>query len=165
MNIYTPLPYTQLVTGSSVLPTDIYAAVDTTDTTQSPLGSTKQYTVAQLQTGLQINSLVTTLINLVVTPATGSCTISFNLRDAAGNEPNFKYANILYTGGSDLSISGIAASSSLTLIDEIDLGTNVFIANNGLGFVGVVISGTTSSGTLYIAMQAGGPVAIPFSIN
>lgn len=41
-------PISQLQPGTQVLATDVYAATDTTDLTQSPSGTTKKYTVNQL---------------------------------------------------------------------------------------------------------------------
>lgn len=41
-------PITKLTVGGSIKTTDVYPAVDTTDTTQSPTGTTKKYSVGQL---------------------------------------------------------------------------------------------------------------------
>ncbi len=59
MTISNSLPITQLQLGTSVQTTDVYCAVDTTDLTMSPNGTTKKYSIAQLVTfaqGLQNNS-------------------------------------------------------------------------------------------------------------
>ena len=52
MGQYNSTPISQLVPGAQVLATDVYPAVDVTDLTQSPSGSTKKYTVAQLRSFL-----------------------------------------------------------------------------------------------------------------
>jgi len=55
MSLYNSTPITQLVPGAGTLVTDVYAAVDVTDLTQSPSGSTKKYTIGQLQSFLVNN--------------------------------------------------------------------------------------------------------------
>lgn len=55
MTTYLTSSFTNLVPGGSALATDVYAAVDTTDLTQSNAGSLKKYTISQLQTSI-INS-------------------------------------------------------------------------------------------------------------
>lgn len=45
---------TMLVAGTQVLGTDVYPAVDVTDLTQAPTGSTKKYTITQLAAYLQM---------------------------------------------------------------------------------------------------------------
>jgi|GEM_PF-1620553 len=49
MSQYNSKPITQLLNGNTVKITDVYPAVDTTDLTQSPSGSTKKYTIGDLQ--------------------------------------------------------------------------------------------------------------------
>lgn len=49
MSLYNPTPFTNLTPGTAVQPSDIYSAVDTTDKTQSPAGSSKRYSILQLQ--------------------------------------------------------------------------------------------------------------------
>jgi hypothetical protein len=53
-----PTPFTGLPTGTQTQVTDIYAAVDTTDRSDSPVGTLKQYTIAQLQQYILDNSTV-----------------------------------------------------------------------------------------------------------
>jgi len=53
---FTTLPITSLRPGTSVLDTDVYAAVDVTDLSQSPSGTTKKYTVQQLSDKILINA-------------------------------------------------------------------------------------------------------------
>ena len=74
-----PVPITGLTVGTVVKSTDIYPAVDTTDTTQSPQGTTKQYTVAKLQsfitttaTSTRLSARVGTTANLVGTYSNGT---------------------------------------------------------------------------------------------
>lgn len=61
---------TSLIAGNQVLATDVYPAVDTTDTTQSPQGSTKKYTISQLVTFLKtvIVNLPTTIVTVLSLP-------------------------------------------------------------------------------------------------
>lgn len=54
MSYYNSTPITQLTPGTASKITDVFAAVDTTDTTQSPSGTTKKYTLAQIQNYLNI---------------------------------------------------------------------------------------------------------------
>lgn len=62
--------FSQLQPGTVVKPTDIYAATDVTDLTQSPSGSTKRYTISQLgaflQVGIAWNHVTATSANLAV---------------------------------------------------------------------------------------------------
>ena len=53
MGIYNSKPITQYTPGAQVLATDVYPAVDVTDHTQSPVGTTKKYTIQQLQNYFQ----------------------------------------------------------------------------------------------------------------
>ena len=53
--IDTPIPITSLIDGVTVKNTDIYPAVDPTDLLQAPTGTTKRYTVTELQTYMQNN--------------------------------------------------------------------------------------------------------------
>jgi len=50
MGTQNSAPTSQMIPGAQVLATDVYNAVDTTDNRQSPAGTTKKYTLAQLQT-------------------------------------------------------------------------------------------------------------------
>ena len=52
MSQFNIVPILQLTPGLTVKSTDVYPAVDTTDPTQSPQGTTKQYTINELQTYL-----------------------------------------------------------------------------------------------------------------
>ena len=70
MGDYNSTPITQLQPGAIVLPTDVYAAVDVTDFAQSPSGSTKKYTVGQLQAHFEAWFDVTVGPALMV-PSTG----------------------------------------------------------------------------------------------
>lgn len=83
-NIYTPVPFLSLLPGDSVKLTDVYAAVDTTDTTQSPVGSTKQYSIQQMADALNLSNLSYSIENFVQTPGVGECVISFDLKTVLG---------------------------------------------------------------------------------
>ena len=56
MSQYNSEPITQLTPGLTVKLTDVYPAVDVTDLTQSPSGSTHKYTVSQLFSAFNIIS-------------------------------------------------------------------------------------------------------------
>lgn len=87
---YNSLPITQLQPGLAVQLTDVYAAVDINDPTQSPSGSTKKYTISQLQdyisvqtTGSNILSAdVATTENLVASYVNGTGGIGATLSNA-----------------------------------------------------------------------------------
>lgn len=49
MSQYNSKPITQLIPGTAVLATDVYPAVDITDLSQSSSGTTKKYSISQLQ--------------------------------------------------------------------------------------------------------------------
>lgn len=49
MSQYNSIPISQLIPGAQILATDVFPATDTTDLSQSPSGTTKKYTVQQMQ--------------------------------------------------------------------------------------------------------------------
>jgi hypothetical protein len=71
MSLYNSKPITQLIPGSPVKSTDVYPAVDVTDLTQSPSGSTKKYTIADLQSYI-ITVVNASNIRTAYTSATGN---------------------------------------------------------------------------------------------
>jgi hypothetical protein len=99
---------TSLLAGIQVLATDVYPAVDTTDPTQSPQGSTKKYTIAQLVTFLQTA--------LITFPTTIVTALSLQM------VPNNRY------------ISNNAANIILTLPILFNVGDILEIANFNGGF-------------------------------
>lgn len=70
------IPITSLPVGTQVLSTDIYVAVDTTDHTDAPTGTDKQYTVSQLNNFLGVNNTSNKLSARVAT--TASLTAVYN---------------------------------------------------------------------------------------
>lgn len=97
------IPITGLTAGTAVLATDVYPAVDTTDFTQAPTGTTKKYTIAQLQTFMGA---------LTIVPVSGS--------------------TATIQGGNAYIINN-AGPTILTLNTVQPLGSLIYIVGNGVG--------------------------------
>jgi hypothetical protein len=83
------IPITGLTAGTLVKATDTYPAVDTTDHTQAPSGTTKKYTMAQLQTFIgevatsnKISVKMTSTSNLNATYSNGTAGVGATLVNA-----------------------------------------------------------------------------------
>src|SRR5271154_1871763 len=81
MSLYNSTPISNLVPGAIVLPTDIYPATDTTDPTQSPVGSTKKYSINQLANFMLTNVVGSALVTVY-------CSSTFNLNATYNNGTN-----------------------------------------------------------------------------
>ena len=112
MSQYNSTPISQLVPGTTVLGTNVYPATDITDLTQSSSGSTKKYTVSQLQQ------------YLVNTPYAGSNLSTVYVSTTANLDG-------LYDNGPSLNGIGATLTNNGTLA--------AFTADGITGFVGMEV--------------------------
>lgn len=110
---YSGIPITQLQPGISIKDTDVYCAVDTTNTSQSPSGTTLKYTVGQLRTQL-------------ISSFSGS-----NLQSVVAVSPTNLVA--VYTNGEagvGATLTNVSTFQALTLDGvSLSVGDRVLIAN------------------------------------
>ena len=132
MSEYSGIPITQLQPGGSVLSTDVYAAVDITDFTQSPVGSTKKYSISQLQ-------------SFIVNSFSGSALQSVSV--ATPSNLMASYNNGTLGVGATLTNTG---TLSALVIDSISLsvGDRVLVANQSI----------TSQNGIYVVTTVGNSV-------
>lgn len=107
MPTFATLPITSLRPGTSVLDTDVYAAVDVTDLTESPSGTTKKYTVEQLSDKILSNQQPWTKVTIT----------NFQM------EPNNGY------------VANTLTLCNLTLPAEANVGDIIKIQGQGGGFL------------------------------
>ena len=134
MSYYNSTPITQLTPGVAVLGTDVYPAVDTTDRTQSPVGSTKKYTITELAEYLQTQFGGNNLFSVLVA-STGNFTASYNNGNMGVG------ATLTNTGGlTALVIDGVtmALGNRVLVKDQSDP------AQNGIYTVTTIGSGTVA---------------------
>lgn len=133
MSDYDSIPINQLPVGTQVLPTDVYAAVDTTDLTESSIGTTKQYTVQQLEDRFSNSYLNSNIVSAKVATTGNLTAVYVNGNSGVG-------ATLTNSGAlSALSIDGI----SLNLNDRVLVSSQVNQFENGVYVVTVV--GDTST--------------------
>lgn len=133
MGIYNLLPITQLGNGAFVQSTDLYAAVDQNDPTQSPAGSTKKYTIGQLQSFLAEITIGSNLQS--VTAATTS-----NLNATYDNGTNGIGATLTNAGTqAALVVDGVSASVGMRLL----ISMQTIPSQNGIYVVTIVGDGAT----------------------
>lgn len=130
MAIYEPI--TQLTPGTVQL-TDVYPAVDTTDFTQAPTGTTKKYTIAQLQGTLAVASSSNRVSCKVAT--TAALTAVYN------NGTSGVGATLTNSGAqAALVIDGV----TLAVNDRVLVKDQVNQTQNGIYTVSNIGSGTTN---------------------
>lgn len=119
------------LTPGTVKATDVYPAVDTTDTTQSPIGTTKKYTVSQLATfiggggtgGLTWNPVVGTSQVMLINNGyytLNSATTLFTLPTTAVAGSVIRIAgfgtggwSLDLSGGQEIAIGDVTAATSI----------------------------------------------------
>lgn len=108
MSNYDSTPITQLPPAVESLPTDIFPAVDTTDFAESPSGTTKKYTVNQLQTYVTNTLLQSNILSA---------------RAASVGNLNATYVNGIDNDGIGATLSNAGALAAL-VIDGVTLNVN-----------------------------------------
>lgn len=169
------VPVTMFRVGTQVLSTDVYGAIDTTDTTQSAQGTTKKYTMAQLQNYIHValassyknSCFVATTANLTATYANGTSGVGATLTNSStlaalaidGQSPAVG-ARILVKNQTSAFENGIyvvtnvgSASVAWILTRSSDYDQSIVNINQG-DIVGVTL-GTTNGLSLWFQTAAG----------
>lgn len=167
---------TQLTTGS-VKTTDLYPAVDTTDVTQAPSGTTKKYTVLNLIQASRYVATVVTVTNLNATYANGTLGVGATLTNA-GAQVAFSTDGVTPAINSVILVSGQISTFQNGLYNLTTVGSGAAnwvltraqnynqVAEISAGDLIAVISGTTYGFTQWMqtsTIVTMGTTAILFS--
>lgn len=131
MTIVTPVPISGLTAGVLVEPTDLYPADDTTDLSQAPTGTTKHYSIQQLNDETIALTSSNRLSARVAT--TGNLNASYN------NGNGGVGATLTFNVDGSIVIDGV----TLSPLDRILVKDQIDEFQNGIYFVSATGSGVT----------------------